>query len=47
MIKRHLGLELRMWIMQVSLFSSVLIDRFHCIGPVESIGGINKDICGA
>ena len=31
MIKHHLGLELSVWILQVSLFSSVLINRFHCI----------------
>ena len=31
MIKHHLGPLLGVWIMQVSLFSSVLINRFHCI----------------
>ena len=31
MIKHHLGPQLRVWIMQVSLFSSVLINRFHYI----------------
>ena len=27
----HLGPQLGVWIMQVSTFSSVLINRFHCI----------------
>ena len=31
MIKCHLGPQLGVWIMQVSLFSSVYIDRFHCM----------------
>ena len=31
MIKHHLGPQLSVWIMQVSLFSSVLINRFHNI----------------
>ena len=30
MIKCTLGLQLGVWIMQVSLFSSVHINRFHC-----------------
>ena len=30
MIRHHLGPLLNVWIMQVSLFSSVLINRFHC-----------------
>ena len=31
MIMYHLGPQLGVWIMQVSTFSSVLINRFHCI----------------
>ena len=31
MIMCHLGPQLGVWIMQVSTFSSVLINRFHCI----------------
>ena len=31
MIMYHLGPQLGMWIMQVSMFSGVLINRFHCI----------------
>ena len=31
MIMHHLGPQLGVWIMQVSTFSSVLINRFHCI----------------
>ena len=31
MIKCNLGLQLSVWIMQVSLISSVHINRFHCI----------------
>ena len=31
MIKHHLGPSLSVWIMQVSRFSGVLINRFHCI----------------
>ena len=31
MIKHHLGPQLSMWIIQVSILSSVLINRFHCI----------------
>ena len=30
MIMYHLGPQLGVWIMQVSTFSSVLINRFHC-----------------
>ena len=30
MIKCNLGLQISVWIMQVSLFSSVHINRFHC-----------------
>ena len=30
MIMYHLGSQLGVWIMQVSTFSSVLINRFHC-----------------
>ena len=30
MIKCSLGLQLSVWIMQVSIFSSVHINRFHC-----------------
>ena len=29
--KCHLGPQLSVWIMQMSLFSSVHINRFHCI----------------
>ena len=29
-IKHHLGPQLSVWITQVFLFSSVLINRFHC-----------------
>ena len=36
MIKCSLGLQLSVWIMQVSTFSSVHINRFHCI-PVGLI----------
>ena len=32
MIMYHLGPQLGVWIMQVSTFSSVLINRFHCSG---------------
>ena len=32
--KHHLGPQLSMWIIQVSLFSSVLNNRFHCIHPL-------------
>ena len=31
MIMYHLGPQLGVWIMQASTFSSVLINRFHCI----------------
>ena len=31
MIMYHLGPQLGVWIMQMSTFSSVLINRFHCI----------------
>ena len=31
MIMYHLGPQLGVWIMQVSTFSSVLINRFHCM----------------
>ena len=31
MNKCSLGLQLSVWIMQVSIFSSVHINRFHCI----------------
>ena len=31
MIKYHLGPQLSVWIMQVSLFSSLHINRFCCI----------------
>ena len=31
MIMYHLGPQLGVWIMQVSTFSSALINRFHCI----------------
>ena len=31
MIMYHLGPQLGVWIMQVSTFSSVLINRFRCI----------------
>ena len=30
MIKSHLGLQLSVWIMQISLFSSAHVNRFHC-----------------
>ena len=30
MIMYHLGPQLGVWIMQVSTFSRVLINRFHC-----------------
>ena len=30
MIMYHLGPQLGVWIMQVSTFSSALINRFHC-----------------
>ena len=35
MIMYHLGPQLGVWIMQVSTFSSVLINRFHCIHKVD------------
>ena len=31
MIKCHLGPQLSVWIMQVSLFSSAHINKFHCV----------------
>ena len=31
MIMYHLGPQLGVWIMQVSTFSRVLINRFHCM----------------
>ena len=31
MIKCNLGLQLSVWIMQVSLFSSVHVNRLHCM----------------
>ena len=34
-IMYHLGPQLAVWIMQVSTFSSVLINRFHCINCQE------------
>ena len=37
MIMYHLGPQLGVWIMQVSTFSSVLINRFHCIHTCPSI----------
>ena len=36
MIKCHLGPPLSAWIMQVSSFSSVHINRFHCIAISKS-----------
>ena len=39
MLMYHLGPQLGVWIMQVSTFSSVLINRFHC----ECI--ISSDLC--
>ena len=37
MIMYHLGPQLGVWIMQVSTFSSVLINRFHCTVTVAKI----------
>ena len=34
MIMYHLGPQLGVWIMQVSTFSRVLINRFHCISMI-------------
>ena len=34
MIKCSLGLQLSVWIMQVSIFSIVHINRFHCSNKV-------------
>ena len=35
MIMYHLGPQLGVWIMQVSTFSSVLINRFHCTSTLR------------
>ena len=35
MIMYHLGPQLGVWIMQVSTFSSVLINRLHCIDNIR------------
>ena len=37
MMKHHLGPQLGVQIMQVSTFSSVLINRFHCTHTVRVI----------
>ena len=39
MIRHHLGPQPSVWIMQVSLFSSVLINRFHCIYSMKELRG--------
>ena len=42
-IKHHLGPSLSVWIMQVSLFSSVLINRFHCTTCIAHVSSIFQD----
>ena len=37
MKKDHLGPQLSVWFMQVSLFSSVHINRFHCITYTNTV----------
>ena len=41
MKKGHLGPQLSVWIMQVSLFSSVHINRFHCTSILVCIGHVH------
>ena len=41
-IMYHLGPQLGVWIMQVSTFSSVLINRFHCSTALKFANVLNK-----
>ena len=43
MKKGHLGPQLSVWIMQVSIFSSVHINRFHCMANT-TLKGIATDV---